>query len=125
MQIFVGIACVTVIIVVGRQAVESDMRGMQVVALCLIAMAILSACAPYLEAGAGYSSSTGEYWGNPTTPLDETGAVGIAAAGVEFRDRWYLPTYCEYRHRSMIDKKPEIETDDVICAKRVYLGGRQ
>ncbi len=58
--------------------------------------------------------------------IDETGPVGYLGLGLEFNDsRWYLPHECSYRHRSQIDRRPEILIDDVGCDWRFYLPARQ
>ncbi len=85
----------------------------------LLVSLFLSGCSvtPFIEGGLGYSGPAG--WDN----FDETGASGRYGLGVEFDDeRWYTPSECGYYHRSMLNKSPEIVTNDWVCMKRITLG---
>ena len=86
---------------------------------------LLSGCAPvtpFIDVGAGYTIESGEYWGDPYTPLDETGLTGRWSAGVEFIDRWYLPSWCAVDHNSQFSRKPEISLYRYECIKRLRFG---
>lgn len=76
-----------------------------------VSMLILAGCAPYLEAGVGYSFDNGDYY-----DIHNEGAVGVVALGLQ-GEVWK----CEYRHRSLLDKRPEVATDDVVCLRRWYV----
>ncbi len=80
-----------------------------------ILVILLSGCETtgYAFGGLGYSSESG-YEG-----FDETGMSGTYGVGVEFNDYFK----CEYRHRSMTDKKPEVVTDDTGCTVTGYFWG--
>lgn len=84
--------------------------------IILAALIFLSGCTPFVEVGAHYSDDAG--W----VEFDETGLAGTWAVGVEFEDRWYLPSECGRYHRSMADSRPEIVTNDIGCKKRIRFG---
>ena len=80
-----------------------------------IAMMILSGCSTtgYVFGGLGYAHDV------RIESFDETGTVGTYGVGLKFND--YLR--CEFRHRSMVNQKPEIVTDDTMCIGTIYLWG--
>jgi len=79
--------------------------------LALLAV-LLSGCTPYVFGGLHYSTE-------PVNNIGESGVAGTYGAGVESR-RWSWLS-CEYRHRSMINKKPELVIDDMGCQVKMYL----
>ncbi len=84
------------------------------VALCAM-IVLLSGCETtgYAFVGAGHSFSSG------FEDIDETGLSGTFGVGVEFND--YVR--CEFRHRSMASRNPEIVTNDANCIGTVYFWG--
>lgn len=74
----------------------------------IICGVIVSGCAPYLEVGAGYAIDNGSYY-----DIENEGAIGVVAIGLQGEK-----VYCEYRHRSLLSKSPEVATDDVVCMHR-------
>ncbi len=87
------------------------------IVLCIL-MVMLSGCETtgYVFGGLAYSSNSGFEF-----DFDETGTSGTYGAGVEFNDHFK----CEFRHRSMANKKPEVVTNDTGCIVTVTLWGRQ
>ena len=70
---------------------------------------------PYLEISAGY--------GYPINGADRFGineeAIAVhAAIGVDFTER----TFCEIRHRSTLNRSPEIQLYDATCGFKI--GGK-
>lgn len=91
---------------------------MRIVLLAMLCAGCTSVV-PFVEGGLGSSMETG-YYGT----IDETGTAGFLSTGVEFDERWYLPTECGFYHRSMISKSPEIVVNDWACKKRIRFGGK-
>lgn len=83
--------------------------------ILLVLLPLLSACTPYVFGGLGYAGESGEYGFN------ERGMLGTYGAGIEFNRH----LSCEYRHRSMVDRRPEVVTNDLLCQGRVYFGERK
>ncbi len=81
-----------------------------------IIIMLLSGCGTtgYMFAGAGYSSPTGPY-----RNIHTEGATGTYGAGVKFNDYFR----CEFRHRSMVNKRPELITNDSTCEVTVGFWG--
>ena len=78
----------------------------------IILLSQLCGCTPYVFAGVGYAADAGSY------PFDERGMLGTYGVGAKFNN--YVR--CEFRHRSMVDKKPEIVTNDWNCEGTLYFG---
>ncbi len=65
----------------------------------------------YVFGGVGYAAEIGY------TTFDESGAVATIGGGLKFNDH----LSCEFRHRSMVNKQPEVITNDTICKVTVHL----
>lgn len=111
----VTIVCLIIILALfGRRYIYAFVAALAIFIVLLMAQG----CAPYMEVGAGYAFDNGDYY-----DIENEGAIGIIAVGSEFRTGPF--SYCEYRHRSLLNKKPEVATDDVVCMRRLYFGGQQ